>query len=260
MGDRIKVLLKSPLQLPKAVKYDMLIMDMFGSYLNSGGAGAYAYDLLSRGVIRDFDGERHVIPRQGAMTARMYHVPALRVGDIYQDYAEQYTPPTVGPKVKFSYDIPLDLAICATPISERVLVLTEIYDDISEPNVVWPSHVRVVPTSTDHPASQCLLVLEWNCLMDQGSTIGSVLGTQRRLDPDIRRAQLMARSHPYTQLDSIVEGLAPVCLSVSYRVAGGMNLAVVPSIPHIEEKTLSTKKLRQITESTFAKAATLLQK
>ena len=260
MGDQIKVLLKSPLQLPKAVKYDMLIMDMFGSHLNSGGAGVYAYDLLSRGVIRDFDGERHVIPRQGAMTARMYHVPALRVADIYQDYAEQYNPPTVGPKVKFSYDLPLDLAICATPISERVVILTEIYDDVSEPNIFWPSHARVIPTSTDHPVSQCLLVLEWNCLMDQSSKMGSVLGTQKRLDPAVRRAQITAGPHPYTQLDSIVEVLAPVCLSISYRVAGGMNLTVVPSIPHIEEKILSTKRLNQITESTYAKAAILLQK
>ena len=72
----------------RSKKYDMLVCDMFGATLGERGLVYYMWDLLHRGIVRTFETTNdargtttvhYTVPCEGAMTARLYHIPAATV-------------------------------------------------------------------------------------------------------------------------------------------------------------------------------------
>lgn len=267
---RYTCLCKSTLQLPGDEQYDMVVMDMFGSSLNSGGAATYIWDLLQRRIVREFvDAEdrviHYVLPSEGAMTMRLYHVPALTVDRwVDQPYSKltKYAdvPNETKPKIRWIRDVELGNVLLSEgggcePLSDRVDVLSEIYDAIDEPNIVWPEHVSILPHRTDVPLDQCLLVLEWSIyFLATEQSVGTVLGFERRLPAATRRARLLSWGRDVTHLNTISDVLAPIHFKVDYRLAGGMSMTVVPSCP--EEpipKSIPDKKRKAVVDNTYAK-------
>lgn len=254
------IVTKSPLQLPASEQYDILVHDCFGATSNAGGAAVYVWDLLRRKIVRQHslpDGSfrRYVIPQESSMTARMYHVPALSADTRFgcvgnRQVSKQQT------KIKWQTDSDM-LQLVLTkentqPISERVEVLYETYDELVD-SITWPTYIELWPTATHLPADECIILLEWTAVLAGPFVIGTTLECNH--DAKTRRARAIAWGHEFVPVSSVSTSLAPIIFAVNHRPAGGVSMSVVGSMPSKDMHSLSNKKLQTIVEATFARAA-----
>lgn len=259
---KFTVLNKSSLQLPADEMYDVLVHDLFGPLLNTHSPVGYTHDLLRRNVIRSFDAEgaakRYVIPCEASMSVRIYHAPALSADKRFASAPVETTGPLPKkPKCHLVGNVPcftLSEANCAA-ISDRVEVLTEVYDTVDRP-VVYPSHIELHPKRFDVPKDECVVVFEWSAALDEAGkfTIGTVIASEAKAEPRIRRARSLAWGHEFIYLTDLTPSLSPLALSVAYKPAGGITLAATPSIPKtLTSKELTSAKLEAMAHATYTK-------
>jgi len=258
------IVTKSPLQLPASEQYDILAHDCFGATSNAGGAAVYVWDLLRRKIVRqhsrpDGSSRRYVIPQESSMTARIYHVPALSA-DVRFGCVGNHQVSKKQAKVKWLNDSDvLQLVLTketTQPLSERVEVLCETYDEVTD-SITWPPYVELRPTATHLPADECIILLEWTAVLTGRFVIGTTLECNH--DAKTRRARAISWGHEYALVSSVSTALAPIVFAVSHRPQGGVTMSVVASMPSSSKEmhSLSSKKLQTITEATFARAAML---
>lgn len=265
---KVNLVQKSSLQLPASEVYDVLVHDLFGPELNSLSAVGYTHDLLRRGVVRSFarddgtDGAMyHVMPCEGSMTVRMYHVPALSVDARMSSSPEECGGP-LPKKPKIIHDSTLPCFTLTedscTAVSNRAEVLTEVYDAL-EDAVVFPTHVELLPTRSDVPADECIIIFEWSAaLLDDPETlsIGNMVGLDAQSTPRVRRARSISWGHEVFRLTDVSNSVSPVALTVAYKASGGVSLTVTPSMPaSIGTKTLTPAKMKALADATYTKVA-----
>lgn len=263
--DPFEVIRKHAVQLPANMGKDMLVMDLFGGFLNSQGAAIIAWDLFSRDVVRTHpDNMRYCVPKNGIMTARLYWCPALSASTIYRNDAHDIgIEPELAHRKWFQEDhLPGGLA-GAQPISERVQICTEEYgaDNTDAQRVVsYPKFIVLQPTVAP-PISECVLAIEWVVsLDDEGKYLmGTSIGMARDLSIKEQWARSAAWPRPCMTLSSFSDTIdASFTCKVDYKVNGSVMLTKVEQVTQaelMEEHFIPDKKLKTIASTTFAKVA-----
>ena len=245
---------KSSLQLPKDVQYDILVVDMFGSTINAKGVAAYAWDLCRRGVIRKFENkqQRYVFPSEGTMTIRAYYAPAISVDQ--EHFLVQMREPQPS-KIKWRESSDLEHFVFnesnCIPMSDRVDVVHEFYDEPEQSPINWPSkiHIQIWPSAMSYLKEypyECIFVLEWSlCLGKHHQLTHSVM---KNIHPKLQRARMLSWGYKFTYMASSLSDF-----SVTYKMAGGIQLGQGDPGDVSEEKNISVKKLCEFADDTFAK-------
>lgn len=295
-ADKYSFIQKSSLQLPKSVQYDILIMDTLGSSLNSKGMAGYSWDLCRRNIIRKFGtkAQRYVIPSEGTMSVRAYHAPAISVerdhfltqmrpsnDNIFPTTTPTTTTPTTTTtldseqqkKVKWIHTSQLSHFVMndanCNPVSERVDVLHEFYDEPEQSPINWPSHIQLqfLPTAKrflgeyGENMNECILLLEWSVCLSKTHQIQHKL-LKANSDPKEQRARMLSWGYEFSYMSALnlilntsrYYDVAPLNFSLSYKPNGGMAFVLVSTVPEdAEEKTYTVQKLMDFAEHTFAK-------
>eukprot|EP00035_Acanthoeca_spectabilis_P000193 m.71657 g.71657 ORF g.71657 m.71657 type:complete len:420 (-) comp10076_c0_seq3:1667-2926(-) len=195
--------------------YDMVISELLGSMVNSESQYIYVWDLLMRGVVRNFGSHQapkfYTIPESGSMTLRMCSAPCgtgLVTGIEYAPmntlYDAVYDRSFLSEKVQWTQDeeMKLCLADCATPISDEVEVLHEQYDAVSG----GVKHPRTVELVLNDPSrfefEQAVLVLEWTVQLSSTVTLKHTLDHVAKLSPIVKAARTIQWGHLFAPLSS----------------------------------------------------------
>jgi len=265
-ADKVTLIHKHPVQLPADAGYDVVVHDLFGPQLNTRSAGVVLRDLVLRRVVRGPN--PRVIPAAGTMTARLYWALDLGVdtrvldGPVTLNETGTVYPVPPGRRIggtKWPDEVQLGISLAqALPISERVEVLTEVYDTADDPAAAWPSHITLLPTHTEADVARCVVALEWAVDMGdgQGYATGTAVGHDKQLGVANRRARALGWGRACAEYRCFADRLEPLHLQVDCRAAGGIGLSRVDAVPTpIPTKVFTNKKVGDATAATFAKLA-----
>ncbi|KAG5180488.1 hypothetical protein JKP88DRAFT_263926 [Tribonema minus] len=200
-----KLSLDMPSPAQGGTGFDMVVSELVGSMINSESMGVYLWDLLQRGVVRDFakDGQPprfYAVPQGGAMTMRAYWCPCaagLVTGIEYAPMKRLFKAVYGGKQTAqadWTQDESMRICIASSrraPASGAVKVLVEAYDATKD-NVTHPRHVDLtIAESHRQPdkLAQVVLVLEWELQLSAGVTLRHTLDHVASLEPEVRLAR-----------------------------------------------------------------------
>lgn len=246
-GDRYRCVCTSPYRLPGSTKYDVLVLDAFGSVLNARAAAVVAWDL--KRVQRKFAGDAYYsIPDSGNLTAVVVHAPVAALD------------PKPGNRSGKAKWIGARAAIGAEPssrtaiaVSDRADLVTEWYDTAKKPIEFAESVSLAVPDGV--PLAECFVLLEWSITL--GDRAAGMRLADWEWDSAVHWHARMKAWGGFTacRLLDLVDCPGPVTLKVDYR-ANGVQLKRIDGQPSATIRDVDRKKLEQWIDTAFAKAAT----
>lgn len=260
----LRVVCKSPVQLPLSKRYDMLVNTLFGGMLNAKGAALYASDLHRRKIIKVFHHAgtalRYVVPFSGTMTARLYHINDVDIGLVGGGGIDNG--PVFRPHTTFGGLPPLQMHHNTFALSPRVDVL---YEDYERGTTQWPAEVELVPDRCMHsaPVHSTALVLEWTLQLSRFGNEQWTTAVSKHTTA--RRARVLAWPNPIAPTiewigDSPTFPEHPLRFKVQCKPAGKLDMirvlhcAAASASKAVGQKTYTPARLETLFEATYAVA------
>lgn len=218
----------------KGGPFDVLVSELLGSMINSESQYLYMWDLMMRGVIRNFGSKQtpafYTVPQAGCMTMRAYHCPratGLVTGIPYAPmdvlHAAVYNS-EFSATLDWTQDESLRICLAGDcePLSDAVEVLSEQYNMVSGA-VAHPQTVELTIPVDEQDLQHVILVLEWVVTLADGIYLRHDLEHVASLPVPVMLARWVAWGHLFSPLSRCIPALSATSkytFSVAYRPAG----------------------------------------
>lgn len=254
--------------------FDMVISELLGSMVNSESQYVYIWDLLMRGVVRNFGSREkptfYTVPESGEMTLRLCSAPVatgIVTGIPYAPmtalYTAVYDRSFLAEKVRWVQDeeMRLCMADAATSLSDSVVVLREQYDAVSG----GVQHPRSIELRVSDPSSfvfeQAVLVLEWSVQLSASVTLLHTLEHVAQLPPVVKTARSIQWGHLFAPLTECVpesNEVGKYRFSIAYR-PDGLDVTAM-SIPGVRALAPAAAAATPAAATTTVRAGTTVRK
>lgn len=199
-------------KLPPTKQYDMVISELIGSMLNSESMMSYMHDLIRRGILRTFLGDkRYTVPMSGSMSMCAHECPVATGIDTGLSYAPMQcifdAVYDMAPTRRLQWIQDEEIKVCLASASRRALsdpvkVLEEEYGTLDAVSVTTLTEISMTVKQSMKP----ILVLEWTVQLCDSVRLVHTLDYVRELEPQVRNARWVNWGFLYAPLPATSEG------------------------------------------------------